>query len=184
MANKGQTGPFQPKSLYLRRQPQAAGAVRRIRAWADKKLRGKWQLHGSSRDMKAAYKQLPLDALQASLTIIIAYDVTCNQWRFAISHALLFWLSGAVLQFLRVPLLLVAIARRWLGIVCHSFVDDFIILEFASKDCSAVRWFDKLVNFLGWKFDPEKGPDRLQSSTNAGEPRKILRYRILGIPNR
>jgi hypothetical protein len=139
------------ESIFTAAAPQAAGAVRRIRALAGRKLRGKWQLNGSSRDMKAAYKQLPLDALQASLTIVIVYDVTCNQWRFAISHALLFGLSGAVLQFNRVPLLLVAIARRWFGIVCHSFFDDFRIIDFTSEDCSAVKWFDKLVKFMGWK---------------------------------
>jgi hypothetical protein len=106
--------------------------------------------------MKAAYKQIPMDANHASMTVSIAYDIVKGRWRFVISHALLFGLSGAVLQFNRVPTFIVALARRWLGIVCHAFFGDFRIIDFACEQESAVKWFDHLVQLLGWKFDIAK----------------------------
>ena len=100
--------------------PPSRTAARMIRHLAARKLKGKRRLTASSRHMKAAYKQLPRDRKQATLAIIVVYDSTMGRWRFEISKALLFGLSGAVLNFNRVPFFIVAMARRWLGIVCHS----------------------------------------------------------------
>ena len=144
------------ETIFTSAAPQAAAAISAIRRYADTRLRGKYKLCASSRDMKAAYKQIPMDANHASMTVIIVYDIIQERWRFVISHALLFGLSGAVLQFNRIPTFIVALARRWLGIVCHAFFDDFRIIDFACEKDSAVKWFDNLTQLLGWKFDANK----------------------------
>jgi hypothetical protein len=127
--------------------------------------------------MKAAYKQIPMDAMHASLTVIIVYDIRANRWRFVISHALLFGLSGAVLQFNRVPTFIVALARRWLAIMTHAFFDDFRIIDFDCERQSAVRWFDKLVELLGWTFDKEKAQTGLNVLPMLGN---LERYSDIG----
>ena len=73
-----------------------------------------------------------------------------------LSRALLFGLSGSVLLSSRVPNLVVAIARRWLALAAHCFSDVFRIVDFKDSEGSAERYFDKLMVFLGKRFDPEK----------------------------
>lgn len=165
------------ETIFTAAAPQAAAAVSAIRRHACRKLRGKYRLTASSRDMKAAYKQIPIDAMHASLTVIIVYDTIRGRWRFVISHALLFGLSGAVLQFNRVPTFIVALARRWLGIICHAFFDDFRIIDFNSEGNSATRWFDSLVHLLGWKFDLEKNQTGLNVLPMLGN---LERYSDIG----
>jgi hypothetical protein len=76
-----------PETIFTAAAPQAAAAVSAIRLYADTRLRGKYRLHASSRGMKAAYKQIPMDANHASMTVIIVYDIIKERWRFVISHA-------------------------------------------------------------------------------------------------
>ena len=77
-------------------------------------------------------------------------------WRFAISWALPFGLSGAVLHFNRVPAFITAFCRRWLAIPVQHFFDDFRIVEPSFTKESGYKWFAKVAEFLGWRFDPDK----------------------------
>ena len=106
--------------------------------------------------MKAAYKQIPIESQQSAYVVITVVDMATNRWRFVITRALLFGLSGAVLLFNRVPAMIVAIARRWLAIAVHNFFDDFRIVVFASEGGSSEIDFNALVKYLGWRFDDEK----------------------------
>ena len=181
MIDNGKQGPNwtyeSSETIFTSSAPHAAAAVRTLRELAGTRLRGKFKLNGSSRDMKAAYKQIPMDAMHASLTVIIVYDIRANRWRFVISHALLFGLSGAVLQFNRVPTFIVALARRWLAIITHAFFDDFRIIDFDCERQSAARWFDKLVELLGWTFDKEKAQTSLNVLPMLGN---LERYSDIG----
>ena len=130
------------ETIHMAAPPAVAAFVRYLRNQLGKKLRGKWQLVAGSRDMKSAYKQVPLHADQAPFVVITVWDINTHRWRFVVSRALLFGFSGAVLLFNRIPNLLVAIARRWLAIPCHAFFDDFRIVDFASESESAEKFFD------------------------------------------
>ena len=57
--------------------------------------------------------------------------------------------------------MIVAIARRWLAIATHAFFDDFRIVDFKDSGGSAERYFDRLMQFLGWRFDDGKRQSRL-----------------------
>ena len=151
--------------------------MRYLRRKVGKKLQGKWLVVGDSRDMKSAYKQIPMDESQVRYVVIAIFDMEAGRWRFVVTRTLLFGLSGAVLLFNRVPAFIVALARRWLAIAVHAFFDDFRIVDFASENGSAGRWFDKLVQFLGWKFDDEKTQSRMLALPMLGN---IENYGIMG----
>jgi hypothetical protein len=149
------------ETIHTASAPAVAALVRRMRARVGQKLRGKWKLTAGSRDMKSAYKQIAMHSSQAPFVVITIWDIATNRWRFVITRALLFGLSGAVLLFNRIPNLLVAIARRWLAIPCHAFFDDFRIVDFADEAGSAETFFDKLMKILGIRFDNDKVQSRM-----------------------
>ena len=106
--------------------------------------------------MKSAYRQLSTDPSQQNLTIVAVWDIVLNRWRFAVANALLFGLSGAVLHFNRVPTLLVAFMRRWFAVATQAFFDDFRIVDLGCAKGSAVKWFDKVMAWLGVEVRPRK----------------------------
>lgn len=83
------------ETIHTASAPAVAALLRRIRKRAGKRLRGRWQIKAGSRDMKSAYKQIALDGKQAAYVVIVVWDMAENRWRFIISRALLFGLSGA-----------------------------------------------------------------------------------------
>ena len=95
--------------------------------------------------------------------VIVIYNIETNKWVFAISWALPFGMSGAVLHFNRVPAFIVALCRRWMAIPVQNFFDDFRIVEPASLEGSGFKWFKKITLLLGWEFDPSKdfGPTEI-----------------------
>ena len=113
MPNLGANLTFESEeTIHTSSAPAVAALLRRVRRYAGKRLRGRWRISAGARDMKAAYKQIALNGEQAQYVIVIIWDIVENRWRFVLSRALLFGLSGVVLLFNRVPALLVAIARR------------------------------------------------------------------------
>ena len=93
---------------------------------------------------------------QLRFAVIAVYSPLHDEWRFAISWALPFGMSGAVLHFNRVPAFLVAFCRRWFAIPCQHFYEDFRIVEVSGAEGSAFRWFGRAMALLGWQFDHEK----------------------------
>jgi hypothetical protein len=106
--------------------------------------------------MKSAYKQLGIHEDQLRFSIIAVFHLELQAWRFAISWALPFGLSGAVLHFNRVPAFIVAFCRRWLAIPIQNFYDDFRLVELAAGRDSGFQWFSRAAELLGWRFDPDK----------------------------
>ena len=106
--------------------------------------------------MNMAYKQLAVCPDQLRYMVIAIWDLTSCTWRFAVSWALHFGLSGAVLHFTRVPAFITALCRRWFAIPVQHFFDDFRIVEPSFTRESGYKWFAKVTEFLGWRFDPDK----------------------------
>ena len=115
-----------------------------------------FSLQASTKDMKRAYRQVPVSQQQLCFSVIAVWHPSHRRWVFGILHGLAFGLLSAVLQFNRYPALLVAIARRWLAIPVINFFDDFKITEPRFAKGSGALYFDKLMEKLGWLFDAEK----------------------------
>jgi len=119
----------------------------------------------ATRDMKSAYRQISRWKGHRAFHIVAVFHPVRKEWLFAELFGLAFGLALAVLQFNRVPIFISTCARRWLGIPCVSFFDDMRIQ--APFHCADKVWinFNKLLELLGWTFDPEK--DQLMNE--AGE---------------
>ena len=134
----------------------AAAVTQRYRAICGARLRKGRSLRGASSDMKKAYKQISISKEQLRFAVIVIYNIETHKWVYAISWALPFGMSGAVLHFNRVPAFIVALCRRWMAIPVQNFFDDFRIIEPQFLKGSGFKWFKKITNLLGWHFDPDK----------------------------
>ena len=156
-ASKGQNQTFAcGEQIHTTSATAAAAITRYMRKTHGRTLEGPKRVCAASRDMKSAYKQLSLHSSQTRLSVLAIWDTESKCWRLALPWALPFGLGGAVLHFNRVPSFICAVARRWLGIVVTHFFDDFRLMEFGSSTGSAEKWFDRLTQLLGWRFDLEK----------------------------
>jgi hypothetical protein len=90
-----------------------------------------------------------------------------QQWVFAELIGLAFGLAVAVLMF-RVPAHLVALARRWLGIPCLNYFDDFRFHCLQPHAQATWTAFTELAKLTGWIFDPDKDQEFSSSGTFLG----------------
>ena len=156
-ANDGHNQTFAAEEQIHTTSAAAAAAVsRQYRRLLVGRLRRSNSLRGASRDMKRAYKQICVDPEQQRFIIVVVWDYVARIWRFAISWALPFGLSGAVLHFNRVPSFIVAFCRRWLALPLQHFYDDFRLIEPLFTGGSGYKWFGSAAKVLGWAFDPDK----------------------------
>ena len=141
----------------------------RFRKLIGQPLCGDFALHASTKDMKRAYRQIPVGESHLQYSIVAVWHPKWHRWVFGILHGLAFGLLAAVLQFNRYPAALVAIARRWLAIPVINFFDDFKLTEPMFAKGSGAFYFDKLVDAFGWLFDPDKDrPFRVQAQFLGG----------------
>eukprot|EP00973_Karenia_brevis_P086169 11950713-Karenia_brevis.AAC.1 len=78
-----------------------------------------------TQDMKSAYRQVPVADHHQRFSVVTVYHPIDKKWTFALLHALASGLFNAVLLYKRIPIHLMAAARRWLAIPVISFFDDF-----------------------------------------------------------
>ena len=110
-------------------------------------------VHGGSRDMWQAYRQISIAEEAQRYCIVAVWDPSLRCWRFCIAYVLLFGLSGAVTLVNRLLALLVALAWRVLAVIVQAFFDDFRILDLTCASDSGWFAFDFAAKFLGVIFD-------------------------------
>ena len=76
-------------------------------------------------DMWKAFRQLSVRPEDAAYHIVAVYAPAEKRWQFGILDTPAFGLGAAVLEFNRVPALIVAIVRRWLAIPVVQFYGVF-----------------------------------------------------------
>ena len=133
-----------------------AVAMRRLRRLAGRKLAGPLRPHSSTQDMKKAFRQIPIRERDRAFHVIALVDPSTRTWKFGILWGLAFGLGAAVLEFNRIPIFIVALARRYLAIPCFSFYDDFRLLDIAGSAGNADSAFFDLVSWTKWVLDPAK----------------------------
>ena len=128
-----------------------------FRSLNGKPLAGKCRLQVSTQDMWKAYRQIPCHMSQCPFMAVMIFHPVRKEWVFGEARGLLFGLTGAVLNFNRVPAFITAVARRWLAIPVQHFFDDFRIFDILQSGGSANHFFRLLLSeVLGWRIDPGK----------------------------
>jgi len=130
--------------------------MRRARTVAGRRLAGCYTPKSSTQDMKRAFRQIPVRDQDRPFHAIAVYSPDQEKWVFGELDGLAFGLGAAVLEFNRVPIHVVALARRWLAIPVMSFYDDFRIFDIEASGGNADEAFAELIAWLGWILDPEK----------------------------
>ena len=133
----------------------SVSCLRRFRELTRVPLSGEWRPTAYIRDMKSAYRQIPVEEHRGFSTVAV-WSPPDKGWRFFSLASLAFGLSAAVIQFNRVPAFLVAFLRRMLFIPTINFYDDFKFFDVLCSCGSAKTFFDKAIAFFGPAFDPAK----------------------------
>lgn len=109
-----------------------------------------------TKDMRKAYRQIPVSEHQAQFQIIAVWNVELHCYRFAHLRGLAFGLYASVSNFNRIPSFIIAVARRFFGIPAIAYFDD-IRLQ-AVEPHGQLVWdaFGWLVETIGYVFDPSK----------------------------
>ena len=145
-----------------------AAIARRMRKIAGRRLSGGLQPTGATQDMTRAFRQLGVREADRGLHIVTVWSEEEGAWVFGELDGLAFGLGAAVLEFNRVPALICAVARRWLGIPVVNFYDDFRISDILASGGDANRAFLELAEWLGPWLDQGKEQPPAQAITFLG----------------
>ena len=144
------------ESIHTTSSAAGMSLARLFRSALGRRLSREWRLRGASKDMWKAYRQVPLADDQTRLCVIAVWDISMKKWRFCKAYALLFGLTGAVINFNRLPVFMAAAARRVLAVPVQHFFDDFRIVEPLLANGAGLKAFEWLADFIGLRFDPKK----------------------------
>ena len=129
-----------------------------LRSLASAPLVGPLAVVHSTKDMKSAFRQVPVQDQRLRFSVVALWCPVSSQWLFNQLRGLPFDLKGAVLDFNRISAAVVAVSR-WLGIPILGFYDDFEITEFAASAPSASQCFREFMSWFGLLLDPAKAQE-------------------------
>ena len=114
------------------------------------------QMMGGTDDLANAYRHVPSATPQFTVVMMPRPDGSPAYFTLP---GLNFGLASAVLQFNRFPELMVAVARRALGVVCTHFYDDYIVVEPSGSAWAGQRALRQLHELIGFPFAEKKAVD-------------------------
>ena len=79
-------------------------------------------LETGGEDMPEAHRWVPADPREGALNVIAAWSVDENCWLYREMYGQVFGRAAAVVNFHRAQRLLVAMIRRWLLVLCSTYV--------------------------------------------------------------
>ena len=79
-------------------------------------------------DLPDAYRGVPLRPEDAKIAVVAFWSAKLNSWAFAVSRAMLFSLSAAVIHFYRKPTLAVAASRCCFAVAAVAVFDDITMI--------------------------------------------------------
>ena len=117
-------------------------------------------------DLWAAYRRIPTS--EPHFTIIAIWSLKANNGaggvRFFPVHGHNFGLESSVVNFSRLPALLVRIARLLLAVPVANYIDDYMQIDLRRAGDSAQRSVTALHKIAGLGFEPDKSkPARPQN---------------------
>ena len=116
--------------------------------WAD--------LFVSTTDLPDAFRGLPVAPSDQRATVIAIWHPEKHQWVFTVMAGCPFGLGSVVIQFNRYPALLVAAARRLLGLLVAAYFDDCVQLDPQSAATDASDLFIRVLDYVGTPPKPTK----------------------------
>ncbi|CAE8627868.1 unnamed protein product [Polarella glacialis] len=127
-----------------------------LRRQLGKRLLGSWQPSLGSDDMEDAYRSIPNAIDQLGLCIVAFRHPRWNRIVFAIGYAHLFGFRAAVVNFNRVPELMIASARRLGAVPCWHFFDDSGTLNFQFEGGTGQSFLGGIFARAGLPVHPGK----------------------------
>ena len=115
-----------------------------------------WQPVGSTEDLKAAYRQVPLSEANVCVAITAVWNPFKANVEFHEMWGQPFGAGHAVPNFYRLAEWASRVTRRLLCLVLDHFFDDYWIVEPKCIAASGVWAFRRLMAAFGLKLDPEK----------------------------
>ena len=106
-------------------------------------------------DLPDAYRGCPVAPDHQCVSIVAVYCTQAEAWRYTQIWGLAYGLTSAVVSFNRFPTLLVAAARRLLGILCGAYFDDIVTTDSVLGRGSSQGQLTALMGALG--SPPAKG---------------------------
>jgi hypothetical protein len=110
----------------------------------------------ATRDMRKAYRQIPIISGQEAFQIIAVWHPERRQYVFAHLKGLAFGLVASVAHFNRIPAFLIAAARRFFAIPAIGYFDDIRIHAVEPHGTLVWETFNWLIETIGYVFDPSK----------------------------
>ena len=111
---------------------------------------------GTTIDLAAAYRQLPILPAHQWACVIVAYDPVRKVLAYRILHALPFGATAAVEAFLRASLALKVVGQSRCHLCWECFFDDFPLVEYAPLCGTSRTSALALLRRLGWVVSSEK----------------------------
>jgi hypothetical protein len=123
------------------------------------------RMMGGTDDLANAYRHVPSCTPQFTVVMMPGPD---GEPAYFTLPGLNFGLASAVLQFNRFPELMVAAARRLLGVACTHFYDDYVVVE-PSVSAASGQWaLRQLHQLIGFPFAEAKAVDVSERFTFLG----------------
>ena len=113
-------------------------------------------LHLSIADLPDAFRGLPVAVQDQRATVVAIYVEKLQGWRFTVMQGCPFGLGSVVVNFNRYPALLVATARRMLGLLHGAYFDDNVLIEPALLSGTGHRCLLELLHLFGTPPKPSK----------------------------
>jgi hypothetical protein len=137
-----------------------------VRAGADCSLEGavheSWlgggasTLHGTTVDLKAAYKQVVRRRADEHFAVVAVWDPVHQKIAYFKAISLPFGSTGSVTGFNRCAVALRKILVKHFLIPCTSYYDDFPVVGFANMTQQAVEDMVEVLDLLGWEVARDK----------------------------
>ena len=110
----------------------------------------------ATRDMRKAYRQIPIVPGQEAFQIIAVWHPDIRRYVFAHLKGLAFGLVASVAHFNRIPAFLIAVARRFFAIPAISYFDDIRLHAVEPHGTLVWETFNWMIETIGYVFDPSK----------------------------
>jgi hypothetical protein len=116
-------------------------------------------LETGGEDVPNAYRWVPADPSEAYANVVGVWNGTTQEHKYQVIWGQMFGRSAAVTNFHRLQRLVVAMMRRWLGLLFTMYYDDATLQDLGCATGRGQRCCRALFRLLGWPLAAHKAVD-------------------------